>query len=1289
MMNEFKLQLKGLIATLEKLPSSQQREAIDILQLTINHQFHGTQANEDASATSSADFSIPRDIHSQQSLSLGREKLQGSQDVIGLKAPNVHQQNISEGRLHGVHQQNVIESEEILSESEQSSLKKVILPLPHQQNSVKDHSHELHSQSLEVILPQDLNVPRTPDHSLISLEPFPQAHTSDLGTVHSSLHHSVDTHTVQCLQQSSGVLSQQTENLTEELETFDRAQQAAAKRNRLQEVVEIVSQEIATYRSQEKLGNETQDSSELESLLHQHEELGREMLQEQDNTQDFPGNQNVNSPENQFHASHLRNENVKATDTVTQDDIVTEKDTIPSSSFITENEGGSMFSEQESYAFNFKLESERNSCTDLQYSSCSLPRKHVEEITSGSYFSSQEVDKEGHVVSQEQELVSLDHVENVVDPEKNKIAINEQEEPNTTIASGTEGEKGDEKDSASPPVERRSLRKRKCRKKYCTDTVKEKKSKRSGIDSTVQKRDQVHSSKRLPESALEKENKENQYEKTAHKNTKGKEPVSLNPSSSSEVLSSANISQETQNEISCEQTKESAVDQSQTQNTADKQAKSLQSDSSTTTLTELRNECDGSWPPTLRPVSCRSCKKELPDESLFSVHLRQCEGHLVCNYCHARFVHKVTFSRHIEGHKRNVCSKCPQSFCSHKKLKHHMKVEHNFDLVTKTYPCQFCTRIFLKRFSLYYHLKIHASESEIVCQKCGVFCQGNENFKAHMAEHVKATDFHCHICTASFRRRQQYNDHLKLHKKYTCELCGQPLTTKRALVRHCRQEHKTLPRNIKAEQEYKCDKCDRVFQRPSILQNHLQLHKGVKPLECKLCNKKFSHQRGLRKHMTGVIHEHMLLTNNLQKDHAYDVKQNLAFTCEYCGIKLPSRNMLLKHSRVAHKVGITWTCPHCDYKTKRNYALKRHMELHLESRNFMCEVCGSSFHALGTLKDHYKFMHSDERNFKCTECSKTFKNKSSLARHHHTHSDNRPYQCHCGTSYKRLSHLKRHMLSAHDETLKSRLTKKFRRVEDMEASKGKLTEGQETAPSTEFSEGEDFEFVDVSNSSLSPVIQTVQTTVKDTSDILLPAQESIILMGENSNSEQSQLITVGDSQIIQLIPSTFQFPQESTFQTVSLVSASELHTLPLSSAAPYGHVGHSSQVVVEPFNLSQNSETMVMVPTSPDNDPLESTLRTLENEGLVDTTQTVRPVEKHDAKDISLHSLTNPGELTMTSNLHTFDYTETPSSQSLLPTLPPAHYITHSHASNSQIGQELLQQNLICSEFVLPVDNDR
>ncbi|KAK7001734.1 hypothetical protein SK128_004978, partial [Halocaridina rubra] len=233
---------------------------------------------------------------------------------------------------------------------------------------------------------------------------------------------------------------------------------------------------------------------------------------------------------------------------------------------------------------------------------------------------------------------------------------------------------------------------------------------------------------------------------------------------------------------------------------------------------------NGAPSPNLQPVSCRSCKKELTDVSLFIVHQGQCEGYFTCTYCQAKFLHKVTYVKHVQGHTRNSCPKCPQNFCNHKKLKAHMKADHNVDIVAKTYSCSFCPRTFMKRMSLYYHFKIHATNGEIVCRRCGKFCKDKESFDSHMDEHSRASNFHCRICTAIFTRRQQYDDHVKHHKKNKCELCEQPFTNKKALVRHCRMVHNSFPQNIPPEPQYRCDKCPRVFNRPSLLKQHQLVH---------------------------------------------------------------------------------------------------------------------------------------------------------------------------------------------------------------------------------------------------------------------------------------------------------------------------------------------------------------------------------------------------------------------------------------------------------------------------------
>lgn len=97
---------------------------------------------------------------------------------------------------------------------------------------------------------------------------------------------------------------------------------------------------------------------------------------------------------------------------------------------------------------------------------------------------------------------------------------------------------------------------------------------------------------------------------------------------------------------------------------------------------------------------------------------------------------QVTYSRHMEGHKRNTCSKCSQSFCSHKKLKAHMKSEHNFDLLSKTYPCQTCSRSFLKRSSLYYHLKLHATEDEVNLFPSFCHCQSHPQTNQRSRDYI-------------------------------------------------------------------------------------------------------------------------------------------------------------------------------------------------------------------------------------------------------------------------------------------------------------------------------------------------------------------------------------------------------------------------------------------------------------------------------------------------------------------------------------------------------------------------
>lgn len=90
------------------------------------------------------------------------------------------------------------------------------------------------------------------------------------------------------------------------------------------------------------------------------------------------------------------------------------------------------------------------------------------------------------------------------------------------------------------------------------------------------------------------------------------------------------------------------------------------------------------------------------------------------------------------------------------------------------------------------------------------------------------------------------------------------------------------------------------------------------------------------------------------------------------------------------------------------------MSLHFEAeRNFVCELCGSAFHAKKTLEMHHAYKHSDIREFSCNLCNLTFKAKNALIRHYKVHSTEKEHKCWCGTAFKRMYNLRRHLKSVH------------------------------------------------------------------------------------------------------------------------------------------------------------------------------------------------------------------------------------------------------------------------------------
>ncbi|CAL8242549.1 unnamed protein product [Merluccius merluccius] len=193
-----------------------------------------------------------------------------------------------------------------------------------------------------------------------------------------------------------------------------------------------------------------------------------------------------------------------------------------------------------------------------------------------------------------------------------------------------------------------------------------------------------------------------------------------------------------------------------------------------------------------------------------------------------------------------------------------------------------------------------------------------------------------------------------------------------------------------AEEETRCPRCDKSFQLPNQLKNHMKLH--ALPYRCLPCEKGFGSKSGFYQH---------------QRLH----KKGRAFPCAHCARSFLCRYSLRQHERT-HTDGPTYLCTECGKRFSK-VSIVRHMRMHAGQRDYLCTACGKTFLSSGELLLHSR-THTRDAPYTCTRCGKAFTTKSHLTVHGRSHTGERPYPCTlCPKRFLTVSCLKRHMLS-HD-----------------------------------------------------------------------------------------------------------------------------------------------------------------------------------------------------------------------------------------------------------------------------------
>ncbi|CAG2059026.1 unnamed protein product, partial [Timema podura] len=443
-----------------------------------------------------------------------------------------------------------------------------------------------------------------------------------------------------------------------------------------------------------------------------------------------------------------------------------------------------------------------------------------------------------------------------------------------------------------------------------------------------------------------------------------------------------------------------------------------------------------------------------------------------CPHCGKRFRFKRHFGKHLEGHKRHDCKLCDALLSSRQENARHMLERHHIVVASKSlFKCEYCPKKFVKRATLHNHYKKHL-EGQDVCLVCGEFVKSAEQLKAHQNKHEQEKEWHCEQCEQWFARRQQYLIHMKnlptpgLHHQINQAPAlkegpvvgatkSTPVNPVEAIFQQSigfsiTREKSMAPIQWGDPITVGCVSCrlpDQVYYVITLLlipplplflyyltiwlSDHVSVlfRSDDRDFVC------FSFQTGFYYYIIMVI----ITTNTstpipklctacqltFQTARSYSHHLNSpghlkkastdTVTCEKCNKSFRSQKVLSQHTQRVHLTTRVFQCDNCDYSTKCKANLARHnVAIHADRKEFICELCGTAFSTLNTLRDHHTYIHSEQRLFPCELCDKTFKRKSELNRHVKVHSDSRPVKCHCGQSYKCVSHLRRHEQKSHN-----------------------------------------------------------------------------------------------------------------------------------------------------------------------------------------------------------------------------------------------------------------------------------
>ncbi|KAM4605983.1 zinc finger Y-chromosomal protein-like [Polymixia lowei] len=385
--------------------------------------------------------------------------------------------------------------------------------------------------------------------------------------------------------------------------------------------------------------------------------------------------------------------------------------------------------------------------------------------------------------------------------------------------------------------------------------------------------------------------------------------------------------------------------------------------------------------------------------------------------------------------------------------------------VPRVFVCHVCRKVLKCKSSLRRHSLIHTGEKAFACQLCSTRFNRLSNLQQHLRrmhpggacrEERRPPEpraWLCELCGKAFDCRSRLKAHAVVHtgvKPHACPLCPKAYVRAGDLQYHKKTVHVGGAERPPGPRPLLCDRCGKEFKCRSQLALHVQTHTGDKPHLCDLCGRRFARLHQLRRHK--------ILVHVGRAEAGEAALPETPFVCHLCGKHLKSRSLLAAHSHVhsgdepqsfrrashlqQHQVLLhvkvkagegartgrcgrdgapQSVCQVCGKAFKFKSWLAAHAIVHTALKPHVCQFCDRTFRRPSHLKRHLDGLHTDgargpltPASYVCEVCGKDGKSRSGLERHAIIHTGERPYACHlCSSRFNRRGNLQQHLKHLH------------------------------------------------------------------------------------------------------------------------------------------------------------------------------------------------------------------------------------------------------------------------------------